>query len=248
MKKWMLSLFVFILIGSLLIACNKENENSSDNDEELFMLEVDFEVPEHADVGETFEIKATVTYGDEMVKDAHEVVFEVWEKNDKENSEMIDAINHEDGTYTTELTFDSDGIYEMFAHTTAKDQHTMPKREVVIGEGGEYDDSSEDHDGHFHTEGFDMHFEEPKEIKSGELIEFQVHLMLDNDALQEANVRYEIWSDDESEHEWVDADEVTAGNYAGEYEFSSPGKYHIQIHVRDDDDLHEHSEYELDVK
>lgn len=109
--------------------------------DELAMLEVEFEIPETLDVGETLKLEAVVTYGEETVTDADEVVFEVWEKDDQDNSEMIEAENNEDGTYTAETSFDDDGIYEMYAHTTARAMHTMPKREVVVGEGGEYEDA-----------------------------------------------------------------------------------------------------------
>src|SRR5690625_609121 len=182
------SILVIMFVFSVLVACGNENENSAE--EELFMLEVDFEVAEHAEVGENVDLKATVTYGDEMVKDAHEVVFEVWEKGDQENSEMIDSDNHEDGTYTATISLDHDGIFEMYAHTTARDQHIMPKKEIVVGEGGDYEEEAETH---FHTEGFDMHFMEPDKVSEGEDVELIVHLLLHEEPLEKADVRYEIW-------------------------------------------------------
>src|SRR5690625_405360 len=164
------SILIMVCFISVLVACG--NEGVNDNDDDFFMLEVDFEVPEHAEVEESIELKATVTYGEELVTDAHEVVFEVWEKGDQENSEMIEADNNEDGTYTANVSFDHDGIYEMFAHTTARDQHTMPKKEIIIGEGGDYDEVENS----FHTEGFDMEFVEPMDVKEGEEVELIVHL------------------------------------------------------------------------
>ena len=244
LKKWIVSLLIFILLSSLLIACNSNNNENDENDE-LAMLEVDFDVPEHAGVGDTFEIKATVTYGDEMVTDAHEVVFEVWEKNDRDNGEMIDAKNHEDGTYTTELKFDQDGIYEMYAHTTARDLHVMPKKEVVIGEGGEYEEA-EDHG--YHTEGFHMEFMEPMDVTKDEEATLEVQISLHDEPLENAKVRYEIWNDDESEQDWVDTEEQENGTYVGTYEFPTQEKYNIQVHVEDDADLHEHQTYEINVK
>src|SRR5690625_1103739 len=235
------SILVIMFAFSVLVACGNENENSAE--EELFMLEVDFEVADHAEVGENVDLKATVTYGEEFVKDAHEVVFEVWEKGDQENSEMIEAENNDDGTYTTNVSFDHDGIYEMYAHTTAKDQHTMPKKEIVVGEGGDYDEVETE----YHTEGFDMHFMEPTEVTVGEEVELNVHLSVHDEPLDQANVRYEIWSTNEEEHVWVDAEQNSAGEYIGTYEFLSEGKYFIQIHVEDDDELHEHNEYEIVV-
>src|SRR5690625_26395 len=236
------SILVIMFAFSVLVACGNENENSAE--EELFMLEVDFEVANHAEVGENVDLKATVKYGEEFVKDAHEVVFEVWEKGDQENSEMIDAENHDDGTYTATVKFDHDGIYEMYAHTTAKDQHTMPKKEIVIGEGGDYEEA----EAHFHTEGFDMHFMEPNGIETGEEVELIVNLLMHEEPFEQAKVRYEIWSDDEEEHLWVETEEKGAGEYTGVHEFSNKGVYHIQIHVEDDNGLHEHREYEVEVE
>src|SRR5699024_6300160 len=109
-----------------LVACG----NDDGADDELLMIEVDFIVPEAVDVGETVELLAEVTYGDEKELDA-EVKFEVWEKGDEENSDMLEATNNGDGTYTADYTFDRDGIFEMFAHTDAQHQHVMPKKEIV---------------------------------------------------------------------------------------------------------------------
>lgn len=231
---------MMILIG-ILVACSNDSGNGNDGD--LLLLEVEFEVPESAEVGENIELKAIVTYGEELVKDAHEVVFEVWEKGDEENSEKIEAENNEDGTYTNSVSFDHDGIYEMYAHTTARDQHIMPKKEIIIGEGGEYDDV----ESAYHTEGFDMHFMEPTDIAAGEEVELNVHVSIHDEPLEQLNVRYEIWSDDEEEQVWVDAEENNAGEYIGTYEFLRDGKYFIQIHVEDDEELHEHSAYEIVV-
>src|SRR5690625_6516137 len=103
-----------LLLGSILItltACGNDDTTDSDApaEEELHELIVDFDVPETADVDETIELKATVTYGDEDVTDA-EVVFEYWEQGNEEDSTNVDAVNNEDGTYTAEVSFDDDEI------------------------------------------------------------------------------------------------------------------------------------------
>lgn len=231
-------LLVSTFLLTVLVACG---------DDELSILEVEFEVPETVEVGETVELKATVTYGDDMVTDADEVVFEVWEKGKRDDGDMIDALNHEDGTYTTEVTFDHDGIFEMYAHTTARDMHTMPKKEIVVGEGGDYGDVDGENTA-FHTEGFDLHFMEPDEPVAGEEIDLVVHIMIHDDEFEDADVRYEIWNYDVSDnHDWIDAVETVAGEYTATYSFDETGTYHIQIHVEDDDDLHEHAEYDINV-
>lgn len=122
-------LFILILALSfslLLAACGDSQED------ELLMLEVDFEPPKTATVGESIELEAIVTYGDEPVTDAREMNFEYWLGDDKENSTTVDSTNNGDGTYTVEVTFEEEGEYSIYAHTTAHDQHTMPKRTVTV--------------------------------------------------------------------------------------------------------------------
>ncbi|MFD1849677.1 FixH family protein [Oceanobacillus bengalensis] len=129
-------LLMLVLLIGLLAACSNGSEDGNNQEtDELKMLEVEFQVPEKADIGETIELKAIVSYGDEKVKDADEVEFEYWEKGNEEDSTKIKSNNNGDGTYTAEVSFDTEGIYEMYAHTTARDLHTMPKKSITIGEG-----------------------------------------------------------------------------------------------------------------
>lgn len=235
-----LIIVLFTLVFGL-VACGNEDANNL----ELKDLGVEFNVPEHIEVGETLELKAIVTYGDEDVTDADDVNFEVWEKGDRDNGKRYDATNNGDGTYTAEVTFDHDGIFEMYAHTTARDLHTMPKREIVVGEGGNYEEVNEETT--FQTEGFDIHFMEVEDAKVDEEIELVVHVMLDEEHLADANVRYEIWSNDNEDHrDWIDALE-TDGEYVATHTFTEAGIFNIQIHVEDDEDLHEHTQYEIEV-
>ena len=60
------------------------------------------------------------------------MTFEYWQADHRENSILLDAHNHGDGTYSAEVVFEKDGVYEMYAHTTAKDMHTMPKKTITI--------------------------------------------------------------------------------------------------------------------
>lgn len=234
-------LVIFVAFFSILSACSEKDELDG-----LKMLDVKFDVPETAEVNETITLQATVTYGDDPVTDPRQMEFEVWERGQRDDGEYIEAENHGDGTYTTEVTFDHDGIFEMYAHTTAHGLHTMPFREIIVGEGGDYDDVDEDD---FHTEGFDMHFMNPEDAKVDSDTELMVHLMMNEDAFEDAEVRYEIWNYDISDkHDWIDAKETQAGEYVANHVFSETGTYTIQIHVEADDDLHEHKEYEIEVK
>ncbi len=129
MRKFFLTLVALGILG-FTVACGGDNSSSVDD---FIIPEVEFTVPETAEVGEPVELHAVVTYDDEMVTDAR-VVFEIWEIEDEdlEHSEKFDAENHGDGTYTIEYTFEEAGTYEMYAHTDAKDIHIMPKKQIVI--------------------------------------------------------------------------------------------------------------------
>ncbi|GGB35240.1 hypothetical protein GCM10011409_10900 [Lentibacillus populi] len=134
MMKKLVMLVLFISLAVLAACGNDDNASGGD---EIKMLDVVFNVPKTAKVDETVELKANVTYGDEKVKEAEEVVFEYWEKGDEDNSTKVDAKNNGDGTYTAEVAFDHEGIFEMYAHTTAEGLHKMPKKSITVEKGSD---------------------------------------------------------------------------------------------------------------
>ena len=251
MRRSILILFLVFILG-VLAACNNDTDKTEET-EELKMLEVNFEVAEKADIGETVELNAIVTYGEEIVTDADEVTFEYWEQGNEEDSTMIEAKNNEDGTYTAQVSFDSAGVYEMYAHTTARDLHTMPKKSITIGESGNF--KSEDqhhHDGEAHEhsghgEDVDMHFMKPEDVQVNDEKELTVHLQTNDELLEDARVRYEIVHDSSDIHEWVDTEETASGEYTNFYSFTEEGMYNIVIHVENDEGLHEHVEEQVEV-
>ncbi|MDO6449431.1 FixH family protein [Oceanobacillus profundus] len=130
MRKLFLLMLASVLV--ILTACGgNEDEGTADIDE-LMSLEVEFEVPETAKVGETILLKAIVTYGDENVDDADEVSFEYWKEGNEDDSTTIKSTNNGDGTYTAEIIFEHEGVFSLYAHTTARDLHTMPKKSVTV--------------------------------------------------------------------------------------------------------------------
>src|SRR5690625_551422 len=109
-KRWGMVLLALVL--AMLVACNNDDEPTNDEattdeEDELVALEVEFNVPETADAHETVELEAIVTFGDEMVDDADEVDFEYWEGEDKDNSTTIDSVNEGEGRYTAEVEFET---------------------------------------------------------------------------------------------------------------------------------------------
>jgi hypothetical protein len=260
LKKLIWVALFFVLL--FLVACgSEENADQAESEEELATLDVDFSVPETVDAEETIELKATVTYGEENVTDADEVVFEIWEKGKEDDSWEVKSTNNEDGTYTAETSFDQIGIYEMYAHTTAKELHTMPKKEVTVGSGETSTEEESDHEatdqeeGHEHdhshdaaADGFSMHFAMPTGLEVAQDVKLVTHLQMDEEAMEEASVRYELWLDGAEKHSWVDAEESNPGEYIATHQFDGKGTYHVVVHVENEDGLHEHEEHEIEVK
>ena len=238
-------LFLFIVVLGTLVACTKQEEPITEVPE-LEPLAVELTVTETVEIGETVNMKALVTMGDEKIADADEVVYEIWEEGKKAESEMIDAINEEEGIYTAETSFDHEGLFHIQVHVTARAQHTMPVKTVTVGEGQEYEENTgHDH----HTEGFAMHFIEPEAIEAGMERELLVHIELDEAPLGNLNVRYEIWHEgNPDKHDWINAEEIATGEYEALYHFLEAEDYTVVIHVEDDEELHEHEEYTIEVK
>lgn len=130
MKK--ILLFILVLTLVIVTACSGNDDEEANNSNELKALEVEFEVPETAEVGETILLKAIVTHGDEKVEDADDVSFEYWEGENEDESTTIESTNNGDGTYTAEVTFENEGVFSIYAHTTARGLHTMPIKSVTV--------------------------------------------------------------------------------------------------------------------
>lgn len=144
MTKKIISIAAFMCL--ILAACgngDNEDEASADSDNAdagLTEVEVAFITEQDGlSSGQEEEIQVSVTQGDENVEDANEVLFEIWEKGDKENSVSLEAEHDGEGIYSLPYTFEKDGIYEITAHVTARDMHTMPTEEFNIGNVNEAD-------------------------------------------------------------------------------------------------------------
>src|SRR5699024_4272704 len=129
MKKFSVMAGMLLIVG-LFTACSSNN-NENNLEDELPELNVDFDVPETADPKENVHLEALVTYDGEPVEEADEVLFEIWESGNEDDSEKIEADNEGEGVYTLDYQFDEDGVYEMYAHTTAEGLHTMPKNKLL---------------------------------------------------------------------------------------------------------------------
>lgn len=241
--KWF-TLVIFSLV--LLAACGKEDDHEVITEPpELEQLSVELTVTNEVEVDETVHISSLVQIGDRKIDEADEVVYEIWEEGKKSESVTIDSVNEGNGIYTAEASFDHDGLFHIQVHATAEAQHSMPIEEVTVGEGGDYEENNEPN---YHTEGFDMDFMKPANVTAGDESSLLVHVKLHEEALEDLDVRYEIWHENDSDnHEWLDATEGNAGEYDASYTFEEAGKYTIVIHIEDDEELHEHNEYIIAV-
>ncbi|GKV54704.1 hypothetical protein NCCP2222_06510 [Sporosarcina sp. NCCP-2222] len=253
MKKisWLISAGMVMM----LVACGASKDKAapdSSESEEILPISVELTVPEKAEVNETIVMETVVTQGEEQVDDANEVVYEIWEEGKKEESYKVETSNEGKGLYKAETSFEHDGQFHIQVHVTARDMHTMPEKVVTVGNGGnntveEGHEHGGDHE-HGHSEGFSMHFMEPDAPAAGKSTDLVTHLQMNNEPLENVEVRYEIWKEGQEKHDWVDAEEAAKGEYHSSFTFQQAGEYTVKIHVKDDNDLHEHEEKTVEVK
>ena len=132
----MKKLFLTIAMTAVLaVGCGAEDDSvdTLGNGEVPVEIIVEVLTPEKLNVGEATTLEVKVTQSGEAVNDADSVDFEVWESGLRDEGTMIDGEFTEDGVYTAEYTFDHDGVYYMYAHTTARGMHVMPKQQFIVG-------------------------------------------------------------------------------------------------------------------
>ncbi|WP_316568777.1 FixH family protein [Neobacillus sp. YIM B06451] len=252
---------LFILIGLLafaLAACSDAKDNDKSAGDDLpKMVEVTILLPDKIDPNVETEIKAHVTQDGKNVEDANEVKFEVFKNGDKEH-EMIEANHAGDGIYSIKKTFAEAGNYVVISHVTARDMHTMPKKEFVVGnpseesaDGNESGVGHESADGHNHGHGHGSAVEIDFPVASaaaGQETLLTAAIKHDDKPLSGARVRFEVWKDGVEKHEFLSAAETAEGTYELKHAFSSAGDWTVNVHVEKGKDLHEHQEKIVTVK
>ncbi|WLR57388.1 FixH family protein [Mesobacillus subterraneus] len=252
-------LFFFITVMLLLTACSAGSEPKEDALEDVpELLEVSIITPEKIEMNTEITVKAEVLQGEEKVTNADEVKFEIW-KSGQEDHEMIPALNEKDGTYSIKKSFSEGGNYFIVAHTTANRMHSMPKKEVIVlgnesnhahtadGENENHDDQHSDqgHDDHHNSEvTFDFHA--PSTIKSHQPAELTVKIAQEEQLISGANVRFEIWEENETKHQFINTKEVSTGTYSADYTFPAKGLFILKIHV-EKGNIHDHTEKSIEV-
>ncbi|MCM3089250.1 FixH family protein [Bhargavaea ginsengi] len=142
MKKKMTFTLLSAFLVFLLSACGTSDDQTGetggdhagheemDAEQDVHPLTVDMQLPDKATVGEEVTIRTIVTMGDEIVEDADEVKYEI--RNEAGDSEMIVAEFDGEESYPITKTFDEPGTYKVIPHTTARGQHTMPAKDIII--------------------------------------------------------------------------------------------------------------------
>lgn len=249
-----------ILLLAMLSACgNQAPAEQSANDgnmEEMLLQPVEVEIlssGEEFNPGEEGTLKVKVTQGSQPVTDADEVLLEIWQGDNQQDSVHYEAAHAGEGIYTLAHTFPEEGIYYVIAHVTARDMHVMPKKQFVIGEVDQSESATEQHNGHHehHGEhhlrhGLSIHLVEPDILKEGEEALWIVHLAQeDGSPLSEATVRFDYWQDGQN-HTLIDAQETVAGEYGATFSFPAAGEYRLVIHI-EKEQIHEHWETRVHV-
>ncbi|MBS4216005.1 MULTISPECIES: FixH family protein [Neobacillus] len=143
MKKYLwcvLSILFLILAAS----CGKqENHNAANKPPQIIEVALTIK-PEKAEPNKPVIFEAKVTQGKEAVEDADEVTFEIWRSKD-EKHEKINVKHAENGIYRLEKSFPTEGTYYVISHVTARDMHSMPKKDFVVGTPSEPEDPNASH-------------------------------------------------------------------------------------------------------
>jgi len=134
MKKFLIS---FVAVPFLLMGCSSSELSQTNKNAEVDVaaleVKVDILTPEKVGVNEPVELAAHVYQKSGNLDDAS-VKFEVWESGYRDQGQMIEGNFDSEGIYLAEMTFDHDGVYYMYAHTTAPNgMHVMPKQQIVVG-------------------------------------------------------------------------------------------------------------------
>jgi hypothetical protein len=257
MKKLITLLTSLIII---LSACAQEEKQQDDAVPQL--LEVAIKTEDSIQVNQETVIEAVVTQGENKVTNADEVKFEISKAGD-DQPEMMQGKHQKDGVYSIQKTFKNEGQYYIVAHVTANRMHSMPRKEILVGDANHINDQEvtdiateneqsthhNDHSDHSHDHASKLEYEFDNHVpyKVNEETDLTVYLKNNDLPLEGAKVRFEIWKDNQHQHDYFDATEVSAAKYALPYTFTSTGLYNLKIHV-EKGDIHDHTTVSVEIK
>ena len=130
MKKFV----VAALLAVTLTACAQEADiDTNDGVQQIEEVKVTFLTPEKLEPNTDVKLEVEITQGGEIVDDADDVTFEVWQSGMRDDGEMLKGEDAGDGVFSANTTFEEEGVYYIFAHTNARGMHVMPKQQVTVG-------------------------------------------------------------------------------------------------------------------
>ncbi|WP_102027410.1 FixH family protein [Salirhabdus sp. Marseille-P4669] len=238
----------FIVLPLLLfaVACSDES-NNNEKTNKADMIEVLIDTPTEINANELVTIAATVSQGKDKITDADEVMFEI-RKSGEDDAEMIEGTHNGDGIYSIEKKFEEEGHFIVVAHVTARNMHNMPRETIIVGDASQ-SVSGETTSQHDHSKAYTtFDFQNANNIyQVNDEITLATTVKYGNKQLTGANVIFEVWQNDDSDHEFIQAEELDTGNYAANKTFDKAGAYNVTIHV-EKDHIHEHQQSEFVVK
>lgn len=128
---------ICILMGITLAGCSGDNEGMehmhASADSSMVPIKVNLSwSPEEVAVNDKVSFKAVVTQDGKPVNDAKEVLFEIADTSGDSKSMKLKGKGEGDGAYVGETTFEQAGKYSVTSHVTARTQHSMPTKELVV--------------------------------------------------------------------------------------------------------------------
>lgn len=244
----------FSLIGFIFILLTACSPNKPAQDEMVHPLTVEFRVePKPVKAGEVTTVQVLVKQGEELVEDAQEVEFEIWEKG-QEQHDMVPAENKGNGIYSIMEKFHKPTTYYVMYHVTARDMHSMKRMEVVVeGDSAEHSPSEgtaanhQHHEGEHDHAGALIHLMMNHPPVANDPVELTTHVQHEDKPLTGAEVKFEYWTGENETHQFIDATEKSPGEYVAQATFPSSGEYKVKTHV-EKGDIHDHTESTVTVK
>lgn len=133
MKKAYLFLFTVMFLFTACGTNSPKPEMTSETSTNPIPLKVMIQLkPDSIQLNQPVIIQALVTQGTQKVDDPQDIQFEVW-KEGQQTHEIVKTVNHQTGgIYSIQKTFHEPGTYFVISHVTARDMHTMPKKQFVV--------------------------------------------------------------------------------------------------------------------
>lgn len=124
-----------LLAASLALSACSQTANTSGGtkQESAEELTVTIMAPEKVPLNQETVLKVEVKQGQEPVKDAGDIQFEIWNVKNVDTAVNVVAAYEDKGVYSVKNTFKEDGIYFVRTHVIARNQHIMPKQRIIAG-------------------------------------------------------------------------------------------------------------------